>query len=323
MVIGSLKNKPLITKEIKYQNMPDAIFNVSGLFVYTPLILELIDIVRSKFQYKVPIKFIHGGTNCLWGGGRNMIKSFGFTKSVKAYENEFFALKKRGIKPLLTFSNHLIEKNELEDKESNEILEIVNEFNCGVIVSSYLLKNYIYQKYPNVEITASAIIPALSTKKRDKDLYNILEYSFKKYVLHPDDNFNIPLLFQLKKQKAEILINERCLSNCKIRAKHYDSIVYCNKNKTQNHFMRKCKSLPLTKQKRCTDRNITLSLVEVEYLYKLGFRNFKIQGRADNPYLYFFDLTRFMLDSQIIAPTAFSIMTDCINNFIKNGVYEL
>jgi collagenase-like PrtC family protease len=155
-----------------------------------------------------------------------------------------------------------------------------------------------------------------------------MENKYEKYILHPDDNFNDKLIKKLNHQKIEILLNERCFYNCTKRVAHYKSIaqeqisqIY-DTHILDNKFLNSCSALPEKKQSYCNQRNISLSLTEAQKLHGMGIRHFKLQGRVDNLYLYFYDLIRFLLDDQIAGPTVFAVMSDYIANFIEGGKYE-
>ncbi len=68
-------------------------------------------------------------------------------------------------------------------------------------------------------------------------------------------------------------------------------------------------------------RYVSLSSCELKKIYDLGFRNFKIQGRDANLYLFFHDLLRYTLDNEIEEPTIFAIMSNFIETFIKRNKY--
>ena len=59
-------------------------------------------------------------------------------------------------------------------------------------------------------------------------------------------------------------------------------------------------------------RSCNLSDIELKTIHDLGFRHFKLQGRADNPLFFAFDLVRFMLEPHVAAPLAYKTMLHII-----------
>ncbi|WP_378957064.1 hypothetical protein [Pelosinus sp. sgz500959] len=305
---------------------PDAVFNASGLFVYTPLIVQLIEIVRKKYDYLLPIVSIYGSPKVLWNGGRLILKDFCYN-NLSSYEKEFVLLSQYKIVPSITFTNHLIQKKDLADKECNKILELLEEHKGNVILSSDILREYISEKYSNIKIYASVIKTTIEDGKGNFHYYKLLEKNFDTYVIHPDDNFNHKLFEGLDLNKVEILLNERCFYGCLNRKQHYETIAREQICQTENikydgRFLDQCSAIPETKQSSSQKRNLMLTLNEVRELYSLGVRRFKLQGRADNIYLYFYDLIRYLLDDQMAAPTVYAIMCGHIESYITRGKYE-
>lgn len=295
-------------------------YNVAGLYLCTDLIFQMIEMVQDKFDYTLPIKYIYGSPQVRWNGGRTLLKKdINFSEQV--VENEVKKVVSKGIVPLFTFSNSEISEMDLEDKQCNLVLNIINEYDAEVIVTSELLEKYIREKYPDIKIHASVIKTAFESI-RNVEYYNSLAQKYENYVIHPDDNFNYKLLALIKKKNAEIILNERCNYRCRLRSKHYESIsreqVMVAKNKYQNErFIDKCSAIPEHKQISTKVRNVSLTVSEMKAISQLGFRLFKIQGRTDNLYVYFFDLMRYMLEGEIVFPTAYTIFSEYIDKFIR------
>ena len=297
-------------------------YNVAGLFVFSKLLFLAIEMVKEKYDYDLPIKYIYGSPNVVWNGGRFVAKDFvGKDFSLREIEEEMIEVKERGITPLLTFSNTLIEKQDLLDRKANDVLKIAKEINGEIIVTNELLEKYIRDKYPELKIHAS-VIKTVFAQKRDEEYYNELSKNYSKYVVHPDDNFNLELLKKIPKENAEILINERCMYQCKLREQHYRSIskeqiLFNNGKYESTKFMKMCKFVPENKQFDIKERNISLTVDELEKVMNLGFKNIKIQGRTDNLYSFFFDLFRYSLENGIVFPTTFPIFNYYIEKFLK------
>ena len=309
------KSVALCSEEVEY--------NISGLFLCIDLLFKLLTMVEEKFEYRMPIKYIYGAPKVRWNGGRFILKSSCDNFTIKDIENEVKQVISHEITPLFTFSNTLLELEDLKDKKCNQILELINEYRAQVIVASELLRYYIQEKYPNIEIHASVIKTAFE-EKRDVDYYEKLSQEYSNYVIHPDDNFNYGLLQNIRKENAEIILNERCNYLCKIRSAHYQSIskeqvMQANGNYKNEKFTDACSAVPEIKQLSSKQRNISLTTDEMKKIASLGFRLFKIQGRTDSLYVYFFDLLRYTLESSIAFPTAYTIFSYYIEEYLKGN----
>lgn len=296
-------------------------YNIPGIFLCSKLVYLFIDMVEKKFGYRLPIKYIYGSPQLRWNGGRLILNYHDNLYSLHEIENEISDANKRGLMPLLTFSNTALEKEDLHDKKCNEVLRIVRYFNAGVIVSSDLLFEYIKDHYPTINIHASVIKTAYE-KKRDIYYYNSLAKKYDYYVIHPDDNFDEDLLNLLPKKNAEIIVNERCFYNCQLRSLHYNSIsveqITQSENNYQNeNFLKKCDAIPEYKQSYIQKRNISLTVPEMRVLHEMGYNFFKIQGRTDSLHLFFFDLMRYTLENKMAFPHMYAIFSPQIEKFIK------
>lgn len=309
------KSVALCPEEVEY--------NISGLFLCIELLFKLLTMIEDKFEYRLPIKYIYGAPKVRWNGGRLILKSSYDDFAIKDIENEVKQVISHEITPLFTFSNTLLEMEDLKDKRCNQILELINEYGAQVIVASELLKCYIQEKYPDIKIHASVIKTAFE-EKRDVDYYEKLSQEYSNFVIHPDDNFDYGLLRNIRKENAEIILNERCNYLCQIRSAHYQSIsreqvMQVNGNYKNEKFTDACSAVPEVKQLSSKQRNISLTIDEMKKIASLGFRMFKIQGRTDSLYVYFFDLLRYTLESSIVFPTAYTIFSYCIEEYLKGN----
>ena len=112
----------------------------------------------------------------------------------KDIKKEFELLKENKIIPVLTFSNPLLSKKDLDDVICNELLDNIAQYGGIVIVASNLLEEYIRNRYPSLKIEASIIKTVLSDKSRTTNYYNELSKNYYKYVVHVNDNSNFSLL---------------------------------------------------------------------------------------------------------------------------------
>lgn len=280
-----------------YSNFPAAKFNVAGLFVFSDLLITLKKILMERYRID-NIKEIYGSPNLLWNGGRVLHK----VENI-AFEEELKKVSAANLQACIIFSNPRITEAMLKDEACNELLELAFKYNAKFIVSSDLLLAYIKEKYPEANIKISLIKISLENTENSLAYYKNLEEKFENYVLHPDDNLNFDLLKKLDKNKIEILLNERCAVNCPNRTKHYLDIAkeqasFLSQEHKKSTFLNCCDFIPEIKQLSHNKKNISLSLKDVNKIYDLGYRNFKLQGRTDNIYAFCFDLLKYILVSE-------------------------
>ena len=63
--------------------------------------------------------------------------------------------------------------------------------------------------------------------------------------------------------------------------------------------------MPDYKQQTTPARNISLTAAEAKALADMGFGLFKLQGRLDIPYAFFFDFLRYTLENEVAFPAMY------------------
>lgn len=299
-------------------------YNVSGLFLYADLIYKALDFVEKKYAYRIPIRYLYGSPRLLWNGGRTLIhpdKEKG--DFLERVSNEILEAKRRRIIPLFTFSNISLTDEDLKDEKGNQVLKLIENMGGEIIVASDLLEGYIRKNFPNIPLHAS-VIKTVERKERTIESYTHLSKRYKNYVIHVDDNFNENLLEKLPKENAEIMLNERCEYRCQNRRDHYESISCEQKECIQGkhkktNFMSRCRYIPIQKQCETTERNVSLSVSEMKKIVGLGYRQFKLQGRTDDLYSFFFDFFRYTMENEIVFPTSYTIFCSIIQRYEKKN----
>ena len=159
-------------------------------------------------------------------------------------------------------------------------------------------------------------------EQRDEGYYASLAREYDRFVVHPDDNFRLDLLEKIPKDRAEIILNERCVYQCHQRKEHYLSIVEDQAALIQGdgeltHFLDRCPNVPDFKQHASKARNISLTAEEAVHLREMGFSLFKLQGRLDIPYVFFFDFLRYALENQLSFPAEYPVFSFSIRQYLK------
>lgn len=319
-------------KSVLHPDWPEAHFNVSGAFTLHPLVLKFHDFVREGFGWRVPIEAIHGAPSMLWNGGR--------ISKVRPTPAQFHAMLQAfhavGIGYFPTFTSHLIQEADLSDRIGNDILDAIAQrpdLNA-VIVCSDRLSQHIARRHPALRQVASIVKVTLERGNGRVDYYRELGKRFYRYVVHPDDCRDLKLLDQLDRDKAEIIVNENCISQCPNRVRHYETTARLQRMSLFNRGMdtamaslsgqeqhvvkeetqiRMACQAPLDKAGlQVRRRSCNLTAAEMKAIYDMGFRHFKLAGRGNYEFNYLYDLTRFMLEPEFAAPAVCKTMTRLI-----------
>lgn len=320
---------------LKYDNVEWAL---PFLFGYD---IELISIVKLLKDLETPFKFNSFGTlKSKWSGGRISVvkhQDAGFVKRL------FSHLVNIGVTPSLTFTNHNISKEDLNDPFCNYILDLAQDLNCNLILSSDLLFDYIKNKYPSAKCTASVIKPIFEFQTPSKiksydceeeiNFYNNLLEKYDKVVLRPEFvkyhfKKNHPKIKNIP--KIEILVNQICAVNCPLAIEHYKHIenVETNKNK-ERYFNCYLNKINLSPQEALFP-NLFLNREEMnDLVYNIGVKHLKMQGRAGAqnrfvPLLTFYD---YVLDIDYNSSTfqhlVESIRKQKINKFFQSEILRI
>lgn len=304
-----------------HPDWPEARFNISGMCVYDRVLMQLLDIVRQRFDCCPRVESMHGAPAVPWNAGRPSMVAF----SPDQLDQSLQWLYARNVGYFPTFTNHLLDANDLANPAGNLILELINQrpdLN-GVIVGSEVLSRYIAERYPRLRQVASIIMATFAgNAARRLEFYREAGRRFHRYVLHPDDCRDLSLLDQLDRDKAEIIVNENCIVDCPNRALHYE--MYARQQKAfgtpeqqataerARQMTAKCRSPLLFQREDNRDRSCNLTRGEMKAIYDLGFRHFKLQGRKDDPFAYLYDVTRYMLEPEVVCPLVYKSLTRCI-----------
>lgn len=256
-------------------------FHLPGLFEFYDLYKAFLPLYRNHrewFYDWCDIASIYGSpSDCLWGGGR-----VGFGEADA--EDVFELMKEFGISSRLTFSNSLLKEEHLSDKKCNELCRLFEKapVRNGVIVYSDLLLDYLKRNFPGFYFVSS-------TTKVLTDFSD-----FKMELARNDFSFVVPdfrlnkkfekleALDEGLKNKVEFLCNECCSPFCQERKICYENV--SRKNLGLECSDHHCAAPDGDKGYRFSSAMksplfIGIDDIQNKYL-KLGFSNFKIEGRG-------------------------------------------
>lgn len=283
--------------EIINPNHLDAKWNLSAMFAHQDFLLKTIKLFQENYNVN-PIEQVHDSVNCKWSGGRLSNNTFLSEKNMLEVFDKYKAL---GINIYFIFSNHLIERFDLKDSYCNMVLEVLNslEGQNGIVVSSDLLSNYIRKKYPKLKQISSVIKTVQENGKGNVKFYKNLEKRFDRVVIHTDDNENFELLDKLDRNKIEILVNEPCRKNCAYKKIHFNLYANIQKGIKVTTSMKElddlviyCKSLDDIRNKCLVPQD------NLNKIYDMGFRYFKLQGRMEYKEHLMFDIASYIVNEK-------------------------
>ena len=260
---------------IAYYHLP-GLFEFYELYrVFLPLFFEH----REYFYEWCRIGSIYGApTGCLWGGGR--------VETADVDVREVLALlQKYGISARLTFSNSLLRREHLSDRQCNALCRLFEE--CGepqngIVIHSELLLDYLMQNYPGLYFVSS------TTKVLTdfEDLERELRREEFRYVV-PDFRLNhefakLGALPAQYKEKVEFLCNECCDFGCKARRTCYEAV--SRKNLGEAGGEHRCVAPDAKEGYRFSKAMKNPGFIgadEIKNTYlPMGFSQFKIEGRG-------------------------------------------
>lgn len=268
-------------------------FHLPGLRRNYPLNVMFIGLLKGHPEYfreGVTIASCFGEfPTSMWNGGRNSRADQCNADFVNVVIK---SLNGWGVPVRFTYTNMLLEEEDLKDPYCNYCLRVAHNGMNGVILVSPLLEQYVRENYPNMKITSS-------TCKQIKGVEGVnaeLAKGYDMVVLDYNMNNRFEELEQITdKGRCEILINAACEPNCPRRGAHYRHISENQKNIVKNMSLPRDQQIPLkpweckycvgTVQNVHTIRefNTYVSPEDIWDKYvPMGFRNFKIEGRTDD-----------------------------------------
>lgn len=263
-------------------NTKTAHYHLPGLFEFYELYRRFLPLFyehRECFYEWCDIGSIYGAPpDCIWGGGRIETEACK-TDDVLSLVHEY------GISARLTFSNSLINKEHLADRQCNElcsVFEKYGEIKNGVIIHSDLLMYYIKENYPELYFVSSTtkvltdFSQFLHEVNRDDFLYVVPDFRLNKAF----EKLN--QMSEKQKKKAEFLCNECCSFVCKDRKSCYEAVSRINLGETEIEY--RCTS-PGAKDGYSFSKAMTnpafISVRDIKDTYlPMGFSDFKIEGRG-------------------------------------------
>jgi collagenase-like PrtC family protease len=224
----------------------------------------------------------------IWNGGRVMQG----TCSLENMRNTIKSFNDLGVGIRYTFTNCLLEENDVYDRFCNMQMKLIHDANYNldtdlneVLVNSNILSKYLAEKYP--------LVPQISstTKRLTKidDVMHEMIQGYKLVVLdynynNSDQLFESPL--NMNTEMFEILLNAYCQDFCPARSRHYEQL-----SKQQLNYMEDtpdfsaCCHIGDDFYDVLETRGKIITVEDLYTRYKdAGYQHFKIEGRTNSPF---------------------------------------
>lgn len=262
-------------------------FNVGTLFAHDGYALMLAE-ACEKMGVRFPVDYVFGSVSCLFQGGRAAPIVFDKDNVCEIFER----YAQIGVGCRLTFSNYDISEEDLEDEESNFLLQRLNQGEGnGVIVSSDLLADYIADAYPNLQLISSLVKPTVENQLGTEapDYYNELFNRYDIVVVNSAFAFDDGYLGRIEHpDRVEFIVNHRCRPNCPLSKDHYTTQTLAARAASTGNFIaqRRLEGKLTQINAECLRRrhedpamNSLISASRIEELVGMGYRHFKLEGR--------------------------------------------
>lgn len=301
-------------------------FHLPGIRYNFPLNMIWVSLLRAHPEYFIDGLEIGSFFGCfpfaLWNGGREIDPSdqcdAGFiTNTIKVINSA-------GIPIRYTFTNPLLNEEELKDEFCNFCLKAASDYPNEVLVFSPLLEEYIRTNYPSFVIDSTTCKELKSVDALNEELNKDYRYVVLDYNL----NGNWEFIEQLEHpEKIEVLVNATCTPNCPRRGEHYRDIA------RRQRIILKNRKLPPERRKKVPEWKCRYGIDNTVYSIQAyptvvkpgeileeyvprGINNFKIEGRTANLFSLVDTYCFYMAKPEYADQVRFQVL----RNLEQNGV---
>ena len=267
-------------------------FYLPGLRKNFPINVTFIRLLREHpefFREGVEIGACYGEfPTSLWNGGRVSRPDMCDEKFINMCINTINGL---DVPIRYTYTNIVLEKEDLSDPYCNYCLKAAYNDMNGVILVSPILEEYVRENFPKMKIISSTCKCINGIDGVNKEL----EKDYDMVVLDYNLNNQYEELEKITdKGRCEILVNAFCAPKCPARATHYKYISESQKTLVKNLRLPEDQRVPVKPWQfsGCKSGHNFYSILDFctyvspediwgKYV-PMGFHNFKLEGRTDN-----------------------------------------
>ena len=286
-------------------------FHLPGLRFNFPLNMLWVSMLKQYPQYFKENIEIGSFFGCfpfsLWNGGRLILDD----QCDSAYvTNVVKNINAEGIPVRYTFTNPMLEEEDLKDPFCNFCMKAADNGMNEVMVFSPILEEYIRKNFPSYKINSSTC----KEIKNSDDLNAELKKDYQYVVLDYNLNNKWDIIEGLVDPgKLEVLVNTLCVPACPRRGEHYRYIGQKEKDAVNS------RKLPPEKRQHVKDEwycdyghfnnlykikdyptFITNEMIWNEYMPR-GINNFKIEGRTANLFSLIETYSYYMLKPEYVG----------------------
>lgn len=276
--------------------------------------------LNSLLEGKSTIDYVFGSPKCKWAGGR--VSNIAIS-SPKFIEKTVKGIINYNITPAFTFTNTGLTKEDINDKLCNEILKIISDYNCEVIIVSDLLYDYIREKFPNIKICASILKSNhINIKDIDEtDHINSLIDKYDRVVIRPEYAINHNFDFSGLKDTSnlEILVNQYCAFDCYNSHIDYRIQELFDKGLISLEKMSECTHKICPRENNIIKKTNELTDKEVQKCIDSGITKLKLQGRHYGYNTMLYELFAYYFDSKINRKETEEKIDKLMLEFMKNS----
>jgi len=191
------------------------------------------------------------------------------------------------------FDTHRLAPADLADETCNRILELLDNGRAlnGCILASDVLADHIRSEHPKLKLTASVVKTRSEGGAGQADHYQAMSERFDAVTICPEDGFDYDLLDQLDRDRIEIVVNEDSAWGGGAGADPSGS------------------SAPRATL-AAEARSCNFTTAELQRVYDLGYRRFRLRSSSGNRNLFLYDVLRYMLEPNLLLPVVFKSFTN-------------
>lgn len=309
---------------LKQYNSDSIDWNIGALYAHDDYIQKLF-IVMKELGLDNPIKYVFGTIPTVLVGGR-------VTPRDATMENAFKLIDRYnqlGVGCRLTFSSMYVTKDELKDSVSNQLMQHLEENNQkygvrmnGIILTSELLGEYIYNNYNSLELISSQVKPSVEVGLGNDtvEYYNRLFDLFDIVVVNPNKWCDAKIIHGLKHiDRVEFITNHRCFPDCPKAGEHYKAQVDLSKKmlsggdySLEEDKLDTINTWCLSVREKFPLLGVSMSDSEINLLIDNGVKHFKLEGRDNDAFCFLRDVGDYIFNHQYFSRIAHSIMGEAI-----------
>lgn len=317
--------------------LPDAQWNLGGVFLYDSALVAFCNFVQSGLN-ALSIENISGAPPCAWTLDRFAMRNLIPPSVIIA---RLQAIAKRPAAFVLQLDNPFIDVEMCGDIIGNQFLNLCTELpQMHVCVASETLAEYIRKKFPQAHLRAGVNKVIAENGRGDLDYYRTSAEKFSRVAIHTADACDGDFLEKLAQtsvpEKFEITVNDVCLRACPARREHLELLAKMRKSPWDAQFLQarhalleKIKCEIVSNAQSCPPENRAGILTRAELLraYALGFRHFRIQAEnLRNEMAFFYELNHWTLSDapgnwhkKAFIKAAISTRINVPESIIKSG----